>query len=61
MPVIMVQKKNATVEGLMEHIKQEFRGVWAEFKNKMDMMPDCGLKVVYLDDEDVEEVLGIED
>ena len=61
MPVIMVQKKNATVEGLMEHIKQEFRDVWAEFKNKMKMMPDCGLKVVYLDDEDVEEVLGIED
>ncbi|KAH8784288.1 hypothetical protein BGZ57DRAFT_883359 [Hyaloscypha finlandica] len=61
MPVIMVQKKNATVEGLMEHIKQEFRDVWAEFKDKMKMMPDCGLKVVYLDDEDVEEVLGIED
>jgi hypothetical protein len=61
MPVIMVQKKNATVEGLMEHIKREFRYVWAEFKNKMEMMPDCGLKVVYLDDEDVEEVLGIED
>jgi hypothetical protein len=54
MPVIMVEKKNATVEGLMEHIKREFRDVWAEFKNKMEVMPDCGLKVVYLDDEDTE-------
>jgi hypothetical protein len=54
MPVIMVEKKNATVEGLMEHIKREFRDVWAEFKNKMEVMPDCGLKVIYLDDEDTE-------
>ncbi|KAE9379376.1 hypothetical protein N431DRAFT_553610 [Stipitochalara longipes BDJ] len=52
MPIIEV-KKNAKIEGLMEHISTEFRAVWEEFKDKFEKMPNTGLKIVY-SDEDLE-------
>jgi 2EXR family len=51
MPVIMVDKKIANVEGLMEIIREEFKVVREEVQSNTEMILDCGLKIVYLDED----------
>jgi hypothetical protein len=48
MPIVEVERGNAVVVALVEVIRGEFRMVYEEFW----FMPDCGLKIVYLEGEE---------